>query len=466
MKHSFHVFLILFMALAIKSISQQQVPFFADKKDSVLYHEVSRNLNGYFQSGKISENKATRDSLFLVQQSLIKRIAGFRYVYTAQFPTIDELAPASWATTDVISVDAGSKIPKEIFQLKNLKKLELVNTRIKRLPKNLRKLNALSQLIIYNNQIGRPLRLSKNARIESLTISSPQLPKKYAAFPNLKKLVLAKNNLTRFPDVTGLKELVTLDLKNNKLDDISDVDLEDLVKLEGLELQYNSIRVIPASFGSLPSLKKMMLNYNQVADIHPAISKLNKLEQVGLYQNKLKEIPAALLQLSSLREIDLYYNEIERVGPEIGNWKNLEILYLSNNRIVSVTEKLGELTALQELYLSNNRISSMPASINRLGHLRVFRANNNVLVEPPNYLLKLNNLENIDLSANSLTEMNINMLAGAKLKIVILKANPWDETTKNELFSKAEELRQKGVVVHLEGISPTEGNGTIEVKEY
>lgn len=426
-----------------------QTPYFKSKEDSTLFASIDARVKTLFKSG-FEENRVEIDSLLRKQMALRSKIAGYRYTYTPTHKTIGQLNPSEYRSITELSITKANKIPAEVYQLKNLKNLEIVTTSIKRIPRKLNRLTNLESLTILKNTTSRGLKLGKNSHIKTLTIRTANLPLAYSRFKALEKLNLSGNDLDKFPSLKGLKKLKELNLSGNQLANIETANFQTATSIRSIELQGNKIERIPASFSTLTNLKKLMLNYNQAKEIDPACSTLQSLEQLGLYQNKLTAIPDCLYELKSIKEIDLYYNQIEKIDSRVTNWKKLEILYLSHNKLFAVPDNMGEMTELKELYLSNNRLTTLPSSISELSSLKVLRANNNRLFEAPDYLLKLNNIENIDISSNSLVSMNTMLLDKPALKLVILKSNPWDEETKNKLSGKAAELKSRGIIIHLQ----------------
>ncbi len=453
--------LTIFLMITLFGYSQSSfrisdTPVFRSAADSIEFVRV----NEVYRAMMMARHSADElDSMFRVIQELSKKgVTGYRKVYqpSSNFFPFDSLAMItdhSRVTHLSIHQKSFSNLPDLVFQCKNLQSLELVNTRLKRLPKKLKSLPKLESIYVLNNKPLRKLKLGKNETVKSLVFrgQNPSLiPSSFKPFKNLEKLDLAANELTSFPAGTShnkrLKELI---LNSNYLT-LEKEPLKLHAALEKLDIQRNKITAIPSSIQNFPNLKRLSLNFNAIEKVSDDIASLTKLEQLSFYHNQLTAVPSGVYALSNLKEIDLYFNQIERLDDRLANLRQLEVLFISNNRLISVSETIGTMANLKALYLSNNRLSDLPKSLSGLHDLKVLRINNNYLAQVPSDLLKLNNLENIDISSNQITELPLQVSELQQLKLLVMMNNPWDSQSKERLSQFTEELRKKEVVVHAD----------------
>ncbi|MFM8911497.1 MAG: leucine-rich repeat domain-containing protein [Flammeovirgaceae bacterium] len=430
--------------------AQTQQPIFKQKADSVEYYSLFQKITRLYDAmGRSTEKQ--RDSLGTAvkywvdrQERLRDKIVGFKWVYTPSHPLLKDALEETRDSVTAITLQNVSSLPPELFQFKNLMKLELIDCRLPKLPRKLAQLKRLQQIAIYTDRSGRRIRLATNKTVKTLVIASNRLPKNYRPFKALHRLDLSRNNLTDFPNIKGCKKLKELSLRDNQLT------LEYLrsrsATLEVLELQKNKITAVPPTIAQFPNLKRLVFNYNPIETVSDQLAKLTHLEQLGFYSNQLKQVPEAVYNLTALRELDLYYNQIERLDSRAGNWKKLEVLYLSNNKLISLPDNLGQLTSLRELYVHNNRLSSLPDSLSTLTNLKILRVNSNFLPTLPNIEV-LDKLENIDLANNQLHTFPLGVFKFPKLKIISLLGNQWDDATKQEIKKQSAELEKKEVTV-------------------
>lgn len=446
--------------------AQQSVPVFRTKEDSLVYATLQEKLT-QLRNQALAATPGTKkyDSLTALNRELAQQlmkvmstgVVRMRMIYRSDpFLTSYAEMVRTGKPADVrklsISGNGRKELPDSLFLCINLEELELVNWKLKRLPRKLNSLSHLKEISILNNQPTGQLKLSRNKTIKELNIRGDEgnghLPRRYRALRNLETLDLSRNNLTKFPNLSGSRELkkVILLFNDLTLDDLKHRQPSSIVEVN---LANNKIKYVPASIGAFSSVKKLNFNNNQIDSVSPAIGSLRDLEELSFYKNRLSTIPSAVYALPRLRVIDLYFNDIARADARLGEMKNLEILYLANNRLYTLPPNLGQLAGLKELYLHHNRLSNLPESVGELKGLTVLRINDNQLLEFPQFLYSLDELQNLDISHNQIQALAMNDFAFKKLKIFALVGNPWDEQTRQALPSFAEKLRQNKTVVHL-----------------
>jgi len=158
-----------------------------------------------------------------------------------------------------------SKIPDNIFKLKNLETLDLG-------------FNAIREV-------------------------SPQIGK----LVNLKTLMLPSNRITHLPEeLTQLKQLNELNLSANPLKNLpkSFVTMTQLEYLSFGDMKIDLTEIYPEVF-HLKNLKKLSLSGNKLNAIPPQISALSKLETLFLSNNKIEHFPKEFYQLNTIEDIYL-----------------------------------------------------------------------------------------------------------------------------------------------------------------
>lgn len=128
-----------------------------------------------------------------------------------------------------------AEIPMGVFELKNLKELNLSSNRLSMIPESISKLNNLSRLDLRGNQLSIfPESITKLIALRELFLSSNQLsviPKSIIKLGKLRLLFLSSNQFTVLPkDITNLNSLSWLKLSSNQLSIIP----ESIVKLSNL----------------------------------------------------------------------------------------------------------------------------------------------------------------------------------------------------------------------------------------
>jgi Leucine-rich repeat (LRR) protein len=447
-----HAFSVLPAQPSRPQYGQIRVPVFRSPQDSLKLIEVQEKIDEELARKKFRQQKI--DSLMLVQSKIYSEAIIYKMIYrpSREYIVTDSLqGRTDFTGITQVCIYAKKEIPEILWKCKDLEALELVNTQIKKLPRKLRALAHLKTVHIYRNHISEPLRLSGNKTITSLIIlnETPEgLPRSYKKLRALKRLDLAENGITRFPNGSRHnKKLTELSLQRNLLT------LNDKIKshpyLERLALHGNLIDDVPVSIRQFSHLKKLNLNLNKIRTVHDALGSLSKLEQLSFYGNELTAIPEAVYRLRALKEIDLFHNQIEQLDRGFVNWQSLTTLYLSHNKLVSLPEDIDTLQSLEGLYVWDNRLGALPESVGNLKRLKYLRANNNYLKNIPGSILSLQHLEELDLSHNFIAELPEAIFDFPHLKILALVNNPWNENTWKFMPRKAKELKSKDIFVHI-----------------
>lgn len=168
-------------------------------------------------------------------------------------------------TEIVIEHQGITTLDKSIGKFKRLKKLNLWNNEIQKLPDEIGDLENLEKLYLSYNDI-------------------TELPKTMCKLKKLKEFYISNNRLTAVPDEIGdLTNLVILNLNNNRIRDLSD-GVEYLTKLKEMRLQNNELTLLPYTIISLcDTLDILDLTGNDIQDVgnEVTLGKIQKREIVG-----------------------------------------------------------------------------------------------------------------------------------------------------------------------------------------
>ncbi|CAD0009385.1 leucine-rich repeat domain-containing protein [Flavobacterium salmonis] len=147
-----------------------------------------------------------------------------------------------------------TEIPKEIFELRNLKNLSLKENQIMEIPKEIKNLAELTLLSIGQNQL-------------------KDLPAEFFELKNLENLSLKKNKLKVISNRFGsFKKLQTLSLIGNEIEIIEE-GFCDMWLLKNLYLRSNNLKRLPEKFGNLIGLRNLTLDNNPIEYPDPIIIK-------------------------------------------------------------------------------------------------------------------------------------------------------------------------------------------------
>ena len=173
----------------------------------------------------------------------------------------------------------------------------------------------------------------------------------------------------------GFSQLLSMDLKGNKLTGPIPAQLSRLDTLEYLDLADNGLSgEVPTVLGDLSNLVELSLGYNRLSGAIPtSLGSLGNLEVLALGNNNLSgAIPSQLGNLSNLEHLELVGNRLTGAIPaSLGNLSNLKTLNFMHNRLTgAIPASLGNLSNLKTLNLMHNRLTgAIPASLGNLSNL-------------------------------------------------------------------------------------------------
>jgi adenylate cyclase len=178
------------------------------------------------------------------------------------------------------------------------------------------------------------------------------------------------------PNLTFATRLQSLDVSNNRLEELDHAELDKLHNLLSLRLSNNKLRSVPSYFGSfralrslylssnsldsfpetlrdLPTLKDLDISFNQISNLGN-LGTLVNLERLLATNNKLSgPLDESLANLKSLREIDARFNAITNIDV-VSQLPCLETLLLGHN---SISQFEGSFHCLEVLYLNHNPVT-------------------------------------------------------------------------------------------------------------
>jgi len=392
-------------------------------------------------------------------------------------------------------------LPSEFFQLKELRHLQLNNNnmstladgisdldmlnyldlscnQLTALPSNIGFLSKLSTLLLSKNKLSSlPSEVAFMKDLATLDVNSNQLvsvPEEMQELSHLEMLYLRHNQLTRLPCLKHCINIKELQLGNNRVEEISLQDIENipnvkildlrenklkslpeeitaLQQLERLDLSSNDLSTLPFTLGLLPHLKTLQVEGNPMKSIRRDIvargttgllkylrSRIDQDQLAELQKTsagnvspvpmsggsppipdkfKMKSTQAVNIAKKGLLDIPL---ELISDAREVG----VTALDASKNQLTSFPANLRDvLPILFELNLGSNKIPELPAWINLAAKLQFLDLSNNKLTSLPDQLGELQHLREIALSFNQLTEIPAGLCRCSKLETILIANN-------------------------------------------
>ncbi|KNC96087.1 uncharacterized protein SPPG_08475 [Spizellomyces punctatus DAOM BR117] len=327
---------------------------------SLLRLDLRRNqLTSLAPAGEIIKFPALRE-LYVSQNTITKLGVGI----LAEAPHLQILD---------VGYNKLTEFPMEILGLKELKRLDITNNSIGKLPPELGLLEGINAFLFTGNPL-RGVPLGSTSKILSTLrdkiadapspaiqshASPPGSPGRRAIPPSTQeaasrtvdlsqrslgqldsscfsdlswtpsKLILHHNAFTRIPEaVYDLAHgLTTLVLNHNQ---ITEFPVKSLPNLQILNLSSNFLTSLPSS-PDFPALRELNVNHNRIASLPPRLP-FPQLETFLVSANVIDRIdPNTFRNLQHLHILELADNNIAHIPPELGLCTGLRILTLGGN---------------------------------------------------------------------------------------------------------------------------------------
>lgn len=167
------------------------------------------------------------------------------------------------------------------------------------------------------------------------------------------KMDLSNNDITTIPSlIASLSNIVTLKLRNNKIESISQ------------------------ELFNCSSLTHLDLSGNCISQLDIGIGNLGLLCDLNVGNNRLRMLPESMCNLQRLANLDLSDNVLELLPERLGFMSNMIKLNLSNNKLEHLPDSLCGMKILQDLNVKKNRLEDLPNLTSLVG-LTVLEASDN-----------------------------------------------------------------------------------------
>ncbi|KAG4066426.1 hypothetical protein HA402_007062 [Bradysia odoriphaga] len=282
------------------------------------------------------------------------------------------------------------------------------NVRLREVSLRGNRLRHLSENLFRNNPELQRLDLSNN-RIKTIDEGS------FSATSKLIYLNFGFNELEFLPEylLQGVESLVAIFLSGNALKTIGTQFFETNLRLEKVLIALNQLTHIPAElFRNNSQLNEIDADGNLIETIdEKSFEKNSLLETVSLSSNILAEFPVDLFRHNLMLEsVRLSENSPQELNESLFEWNTrLRNVYLSGNYVARLPEKLFQNNSLLEIvHFAFNSLQEIGASTFKWNaYLRDVSLNNNKLSYLPDSLFHHNPLlEIVDLSSNLFTTLN------------------------------------------------------------
>jgi len=207
------------------------------------------------------------------------------------------------------------------FNFQCVKEIDISHNKLSYIP------NVCTTIEIYrakDNQIshiGDHLYNLKNLKILDLSVNQLRsFPDKLNELPSLQELYLANNILSVIhSNIVKVQTLKILDLSNNSIDKIP-IDFKNLVNLQVLRLDNNLFTEISPQITSIEKLKILSMNKNKITSIPETIGNLSSLTELRLAGNNIKSISISIILLTKLKAWELPHVSQNEIDPIVNDF--------------------------------------------------------------------------------------------------------------------------------------------------
>ena len=233
--------------------------------------------------------------------------------FSISFNKITHIPASFWNLTSIEKLEIGNIrsfnnniVPDGVYKLKSLQELDISGFKSDGLQglKQLTNLRAL-KLSFFMKVPNVIFELVDLRELDLSYGSLTTLPNEFGKLKNLQILDLRSNNFSTFPIIiTSLLNLEHLDISGNKIDNIP-ISIKNLGKLKGFII------------GDIFTYKeKETIRGNHIVELPSSIGELKNLHTLKIAHNRLSSLPVEIRNLPLLKELNLIGNPIE-IPPEI-----------------------------------------------------------------------------------------------------------------------------------------------------
>lgn len=314
------------------------------------------------------------------------------YQHTAEIESLD------------VSNNANIFLPLEFIESAiKLLSLRIVNVRASKFPTNITEAYKLVSLELQRNFIKKiPGSISRLGNLTILNLQCNELdklPQGFSQLKNLQLLDLSSNRFSRYPSViNNCTNLLQIDLSYNKIQILPD-SINQLVKVAKINLAHNKISQID-NLSGMKNLRTLNLRFNRIATIKTNAANLQNLYLTNNRISNFEDI------VPKLRALEIQENPITVINFKDFYPANMTSLSLNNAQLASIPGKLfTSLARLEKLELNENNLTRLPPEIGLLSKLVYLSVSRNKLESLPQEFSQLKNLRSLNLHSNNIRDV-------------------------------------------------------------
>lgn len=262
------------------------------------------------------------------------------------------------------------QIPEPLYELRELRELNLQGNQLRTWPTKLGRLQNLRQLDVRRNP------LSSVADQPGLILDWPLYEKfrKQLSPENIAGLALDCQG--EFPQqLYDLPNLEVLDFsvphgRENAREYINGIDFTRFPRLRRLELFYCGLQRLPDCVAAIPNLVHLDLRGNPITAFPDQIASRGKLTRLYLHDMGLESVPRWVFRLNALVHLSLGHNCLRSLLGEVRHLRSLRFLDISHNPISELPASFARLEELTELVAENCSFAEFPRAVLEMQNLQ------------------------------------------------------------------------------------------------
>lgn len=254
-------------------------------------------------------------------------------------------------------------LPPEVFDMANLKTLNIAKNDFVVLSENVSKLSRLQCLDIYDTNITElPYALALMPLLQSLTWQPTELTRFEIQQKRLDDGVLPQ----RIPPASVFFGGWT----NAKMFMNQIINCQKSRSLELLAMNLPSLPRELARSEFSGNIKELTINDCIMEELPGWFSRFTALTHLDLSNNKLCRLPDNIGVLTSISHLDVSSNPLKEIFPALSALSNLVFLNLCKTQTESLHPSISKLVCLKTLALQHTKLSVLPGFVSKLDSLQ------------------------------------------------------------------------------------------------
>ncbi|KAH8107641.1 hypothetical protein BXZ70DRAFT_911846 [Cristinia sonorae] len=203
------------------------------------------------------------------------------------------------------------------------------------------------------------------------------------------------------------EHIVSLNLSRNPMLEIPLDFIQSCTTLRELRLSHMAMKKVPQSIRHCTSLRWLDLSCNRIGDLDDAgLGEIVGLRHLKIQNNRMEKLPWYLPRLHVLKSLNISNNKFRRLPDVVPKITSLVDLDVSFNMIQELPEQIGDLKKLERFILVGNQVSKFPTGCSSMESLREVDCRRN-MISDLSVMCMLPKVESIMSDHNSMLALDL-----------------------------------------------------------